>query len=98
MSSVKSMEAQAINIGQQLSTQSLTALVAGFSFASAIAWMDVARFIISNVVKVGKNGASYYVLSALMTTLLGIVVFIIVNNMTKGMVRRPSGVAYAVTA
>ena len=95
---VKSIEAQAMNIGHQLSTQSLTALVAGFSFASAIAWMDVARFIISSVVKVSKNGASYYVLSALMTTLLGIVVFMIVTRVSKGMVKRPSGVAYAVTA
>ena len=96
--STKNFESQALTIGRQLETQSLTALVAGFSFASAIAWMDVARYIISNIVKVGKNGASYYVLSALMTTLLGIVVFMIVNKFTKGMIKRPSGVSYAVTA
>jgi len=98
MSSIKNIQSQTMTIGRQLETQSLTALVAGFSFASAIAWMDVARYIISNIVKVGKNGASYYVLSALMTTLLGIIVFMIVNKITQGMIKRPSGVSYAVTA
>ena len=93
MSSVKS---QIRSVGSQLETQSLNALVAGFSFASAIAWMDVARYIIGTVIKVNKNGGAYYALSALMTTLLGIVVFMVVSRISRN-VRPPSGVAYAVT-
>jgi hypothetical protein len=93
MSSVKS---QLQSVGSQLEVQSLNALVAGFSFASAIAWMDVARYIIGTVVKVGKNGGAYYALSALLTTLLGIVVFMVVSRISKD-VRRPESVAYAVT-
>jgi hypothetical protein len=98
MSTMSSIESQLRMVGQQVSTQSLTAIVAGFSFATAIAWMDVVRFLISNVVKVNKNGGSYYLLSALLTTLLSIVVYMIINKVSKGIVKRPRDVSYAVTA
>jgi hypothetical protein len=47
---------------------------AGFFFATAIAWMDVIRWVISQLVNVNKNGGNYYLLSAVFTTLLSIVV------------------------
>ena len=59
-----------ISIAQQLESQSLNSIVAGFSFASALAYMDLVRWLISQVVKVNKNGGYYYLLTALLTTLL----------------------------
>jgi hypothetical protein len=67
------------DVALQLEAQSLNSIVAGFSFAAAIAWMDVVRFIIAQVVHVSKNGGQYYVLSALFTTLLSIVVYLVVK-------------------
>ena len=94
--SLQNAQAQAIAVSNQLKNQSLTALVGGFSFAAAIAWMDVARWMISRLVKVPRNGGSHYVLTALMTTLLGIIVFQIVNRFTK--VERPKAIQLAVAA
>ena len=45
-------------VTQELETQSLNAIVAGFSFAAAMSWMDVVRFIINQVIKVPKNGGT----------------------------------------
>ena len=70
-------------IGADVETQSAQALVNGFSFASALAWLDVARWVVSSVVKVPKTGGSYYVLSALLTTLVAVIAFMIVGEFVK---------------
>ena len=83
-------------VGSQLEAQSLNAVVAGFSFASAIAWMDLVRWIISQVVKMPKNGGGYFALTALITTLLSIVVYMILSTMSKK-VSQPAQPMYAIT-
>ena len=92
------MSALLSSVALQLESQSLNSIVAGFSFASAIAWMDVVRYIISQVVQVSKNGAQYYVLSALFTTLLAIVVFLAIKALAFNVkIQEPSQPVYAVT-
>jgi hypothetical protein len=88
------------NVALQLEAQSLNSIVAGFSFAAAIAWMDVVRFIIAQVVQMSKNSGQYYVLSALATTLLSIVVYMVVKAVaTNVKINDPSQnpAMYAVT-
>ena len=85
-------------IALQLETQSVNSIIAGFSFASAIAWMDVVRWLISQVVQVNKNGGQYYVLSALFTTLLAIIVFMLSKAFIKNVeIKEPGQTMYAVT-
>jgi hypothetical protein len=90
------MSSVVLDVAAQLQTQSLNSVVAGFAFASAIAWMDVVRWFISQIVQVSKNGGQYYILSALFTTLLSIIVFMLIKKFSKVEVKEPS-VAYAVT-
>jgi Family of unknown function (DUF5654) len=92
-----SLPAGLTNIATQVESQALNAVVAGFSFAAAIAWMDVVRFLISTLVVVNKNNPNYYVLSALFTTLLAVVVYTVVKNVARNVsIAQPSTV-YAVT-
>ena len=69
-------------VTQELETQSLNAIVAGFSFAAAMSWMDLVRWVINQVIKIPKNGGSQYALTAILTTLLSIVVFMIVSGIS----------------
>ena len=86
------------NVALQLEAQSLNSIVAGFSFASAIAWMDVVRWMISQIVHVSKNGGQYYVLSALFTTLLAIVVYMVIKMVAYNVkINEPNNPIYAVT-
>ena len=71
---------QLSDVGTQFKAQSLSMVVGGFSFAAAIAWMDAVRWMISQVVKVQKNGGQYYVLTALFTTLLAVIAFTLVKK------------------
>lgn len=86
------------NVALQLEAQSLNSIVAGFSFASAIAWMDVVRWMISQIVHVSKNGGQYYVLSAAFTTLLAIVVYMVIKMLAYNVkINDPTNPVYAVT-
>jgi uncharacterized membrane protein required for colicin V production len=83
-------------IASEIETQSLTAIVAGFSFAAALSWLDLVRWSIHQVVKVQKNGGANYALTAVITTLLSVIVFIIVSRLSRR-VQKPLNPVYAVT-
>jgi di/tricarboxylate transporter len=83
-------------ISQELESQSLNAVVAGFSFAAALSWMDLVRWLVNQVVKVNKNGGMNYTLTALFTTLLSIVVYLSISRVSTR-VQKPAQPIYAVT-
>lgn len=93
--SMKSLQSELMTITRSVETESLQAIVSGFSFAAAIAWMDLVRWTISELVATPKNGASYYALSALSTTLIAVLVFAIVSMVNKN-IKQPQPV-FAVT-
>lgn len=83
-------------IRNELETQSLNSVVAGFSFAAALSWMDLVRWSIHQVVKVQKNGGLNYALTALFTTLLSVIVYMIISRISRR-VQKPTAPIYAVT-
>lgn len=91
------MSMQTINlVTQELETQSLNAIVAGFAFASALSWMDFARWMVSRVIKVPKNGGIQYGLTAVLTTLLSIVIYLLISRLSTR-VSKPAQPVYAIT-
>jgi uncharacterized membrane protein len=86
-----------MDFASQVEAQSLNAVVAGFAFASAIAWMDVVRYLISMVISVNKNNPNYYVLSALFTTILAILVYQLTKRVSRANIAQPGQAVYAVT-
>lgn len=94
------MTAQAIKtvnlVSQELETQSLNSIVAGFSFAAAMSWMDVVRWFIQQVIRVPKNGGVQYSLTAILTTLLSIAVYMIVSGISTR-VSKPAQPVFAIT-
>jgi len=85
-----------IAISRELEAQSLNAVVAGFSFAAALSWMDLVRWSIHQIIKVQKNGGLNYALTALFTTLLSVIVYMVISRLSSR-VKKPSPVVYAVS-
>jgi len=87
-------------IVQKLSTefesQSLNAIVAGASFAAALSWMDLVRWFTNQVIKVQKNSGLNYTITAILTTLFSIVVYMILSATSKRVVK-PLAPVYSVT-
>jgi uncharacterized membrane protein required for colicin V production len=78
------MTAQALKtvnlVTQELETQSLNSIVAGFSFAAAMSWMDLVRWLIQQLIKMPRNGGTQYTLTAILTTLLSIAVYMVISQ------------------
>ncbi len=83
-------------ITQEIQTQSLNSVVAGFSFAAAMSWMDLVRWVITQVINVPKNGGAHYTLTALLTTLLSVIVFMVVSTV-NGRIAKPAQPVFAIT-
>lgn len=84
-----------MKVAEGVKSDSLNFVVAGFSFAAAVAWMDLIRWAVANIVKVKQNGATYFLLTALLTTLISVLVFVMVSRY-NGNITKPQPV-YAVT-
>ena len=84
-----------VDVAQQLEGQALNAVVGGFSFAAAIAWMDVVRALVSTVINSSKQTPQALTITAVMTTLLSILVFMITSRVSKR-VSKPQQPVYAV--
>lgn len=82
-------------VSKQLESQSLNALTQGFFFAAALSWMDVSRWVIGQFVKGNKNGGVPLTLTAVATTLLSILVFLIISTISPR-VAKPTAPVYAV--
>jgi len=86
----------AAQVANELEAQSLNAIVAGFSFAAALSWMDLVRWMTHQVVKVQKNSGVNYAITALITTMLSIIVYMILSRASKRVVK-PTAPIYAVS-
>ena len=93
-----SLSAQALLMSGMVKSQALNAVIGGFTFASAIAWMDAVRWFISQVIKVQRNGGQYYFLTALFTTLLAVLVYTFITQVLHEDVNKPQGPIFAVAA
>jgi len=68
---------------KEVESQSISAIIGGFGFASAIAWMDVTRALVAHLSKrsgLAANGGIQSVLIALLTTLMSVLVVMLVGN------------------
>ena len=83
-------------VTQELETQSLNAIVAGFSFAAALSWNDLVRWVIQQLIQVPKNGGAQYTLTAILTTLLSIVVYMVISRISTR-VSKPAQPVFAIT-
>jgi len=83
-------------VSTQFQSQSLNAVVAGFSFASAIAWMEVVRFLLTKVIKTSSNSGTSILLTAILTTLLSIIIYMVISRFSRN-VSQPGQVVYAVS-
>ena len=81
-------------VSQELSTQTLNSIVAGFSFAAAMSWNDVARYVITRLIPGQRNTGIQFTMTAILTTLLSILVFLVVSRYAK--VTKPKQPLYAI--
>ena len=66
----------------------------GFYFASAVAWMDVIRAVLTKTIKVKNNSQNFFALTAVITTIVSVLVSMAVTRIDKNV--KASKPVYAV--
>ena len=84
------------DIPKVVAVDSMNYAVAGFSFAAAIAWMDVVRWMVSKVVSSKTNSGSHFLGTAIITTLIAVLVFKLLTTTGLAPVK-PAQPVFAVT-
>lgn len=91
------MASTVMGIVTSIEAQGLNSIVAGFSFASALAWYGVVKSVIDTYIKTGTS-IQAHVIGALLTTLVGVIVFMIMKMFVKNVdIKTPGDAVYAVT-
>lgn len=91
------MASSLLSLATTVEAQGLNSIIAGFSFASALAWYGVVQAVIEKYVKAGP-GIQAHVIGALVTTLLSILVFMVLKAFIKNVeIKEPGQPLFAVT-
>lgn len=84
-------------ISNDVRVQSLNSVTAGFGFATALAWLDLVRWFISSIVRVKANGGSYFLISAIFTTLISVMAVMVILRFGGPGLDRDQKPVFAVT-
>ena len=68
---------------QMFRERMLESVATGFYFASAVAWMDVIRAVLTKSIKVKNNSQSFFALTAIITTLISVLVSMVISRIDK---------------
>jgi Family of unknown function (DUF5654) len=86
-----------MSIATTVEAQGLNTIILGFSFAAALAWYEVVKSVVAQLVKRG-TGLKGDVIAALVTTLLAVLVFLVLKTFVKNVeIKEPSAPMFAVT-
>jgi Family of unknown function (DUF5654) len=91
------MASTVMSIATTVEAQGLNTIILGFSFAAALAWYEVVKSVVAQLVKRG-TGLKGDVIAALVTTLLAVLVFLVLKTFVKNVeIKEPSAPMFAVT-
>jgi hypothetical protein len=83
-----------ITVSRSIESEAISAITMGFSFAAAIAWMDVIRWFVATVVKANKSSGKFALLAAVFTTILSALVFLVLKFLMKRTEAKKSSYSY----
>ena len=75
----------------------LNAIVASLALTASLSWLDFVRAIVAMLIRVPKDTSQFYLITALMTTLLSVIVYMIIKFTARNVVINKPGQVYAVT-
>jgi hypothetical protein len=83
-----------VTVSRSVESETISAITTGFSFAAAIAWMDVIRWFVSNVIKANKSSGKFALLAAVFTTILSALVYLLLKFFAKRTAAKKSSYSY----
>jgi hypothetical protein len=84
-------------VAVEVESFALNAIVGSLALTASLSWLDFVRSIVAMLVQVPKDTTQFFLITALLTTLLSVVVYMLIKNMARNVVINKPGQVYAVT-
>jgi Family of unknown function (DUF5654) len=91
------MASTIVSAAVEVESFALNAIVGSLALTASLSWLDFVRAIVSMLVKVPKDTTQFFLITALLTTLLSVVVYMIIKMTARNVVINKPGQIYAVT-
>jgi hypothetical protein len=91
------MASTLISAAVEVESFALNAIVGSLALTASLSWLDFVRAIVGMLIRVPKDTAQFFLITALLTTLLSVFVYMIVKATARNVVINKPGQVYAVT-
>jgi hypothetical protein len=91
------MASTIVSAAVEVESFALNAIVGSLALTASLSWLDFVRAIVSMLVKVPKDTTQFFLITALLTTLLSVIVYMIIKMTARNVVINKPGQIYAVT-
>jgi ABC-type amino acid transport system permease subunit len=91
------MASSLVSAAVEIESFALNAIVGSLAFTASLSWLDFVRAMVSAVINVPRNTNSFFLITALLTTLLSVLAYMLIKFAARNVtIQKPSNV-YAVT-
>jgi hypothetical protein len=91
------MASAIVSTAVEVESFALNAIVGSLALTASLSWLDFVRAVVSMLIKVPRESSHFFLITALLTTLLSVLVYIIIKMTAKNVVINKPGQVYAVT-
>jgi len=91
------MASAVVSAAVEVESFALNAIVGSLALTASLSWLDFVRAIVAMLVKVPKDTTQFFLVTALLTTLLSVVAYMIIKATARNVVINKPGQVYAVT-
>jgi hypothetical protein len=81
----------------EIESFSLNAIVGSLALTASLSWLDFVRSVVGILVKVPRDTSQFFLVTALLTTLLSVVVYMVIKAAAKNVEIKKPGQIYALT-
>lgn len=91
------MASTIVSAAVEVESFALNAIVGSLALTASLSWLDFVRAIVALLVQVPKDTTQFFLVTALLTTLLSVIVYMVIKATARNVVINKPGQVYAVT-
>ena len=91
------MASTVISTAVEVESFALNAIVGSLFFTASLSWLDFVRSLVAALIQVPRNTNSFFLVTALLTTLLAVLSFMVVKAVARNVEIQKSQPVFAVT-
>lgn len=86
-----------VSAAVEVESFALNAIVGSLFFTASLSWLDFVRSLVSMLIQVPRNTNSFFLITALLTTLLAVLSYMVVKFAARNVVIQKTQPVFAVT-